>query len=55
VIGADGGGRDTGTVHVDTVVHTARAARASISHPDNRQITELFPLLDHLRSHRLRG
>jgi hypothetical protein len=55
VIGADGGGRNAGTVHVDTVVHTARAARASISHPDNSQITELCPLLDHLRGHRLRG
>jgi hypothetical protein len=55
VIGADGGCRDTGTVHVDTVVHTARAARASISHPDNSQITELFPLLDHLGSHRFRS
>jgi len=49
VIGANGGSRDTGTVQMDTVVHTARAARASISHSDNSQITELLPLLDHLR------
>jgi hypothetical protein len=55
VISANGGGRDTGTVHMDTVVHTARAARASVSYPDNSQVTEFLPLLDHLRSHRLRG
>src|SRR5215813_12415398 len=55
MISADGGSRNTGTVQMDTVVHTARAARASISHPDNGQITELCPLLDHLRRHGLRG
>src|SRR5213593_1641649 len=55
MIGANGGSRDPGTVQMNTVVHTARAARASISHPDNGQITELFPLLDHLRRYRLRG
>jgi hypothetical protein len=53
VVGANGGSRDTGAVQMDTVVHTARAARASISYPDNGQITELLPLLDHLRSYRL--
>ena len=51
VVGANGGSRDTGAVQMDTVVHTARAARASISHPYNGQITELLPLLDHLRGY----
>src|SRR5215813_2192560 len=55
MISANSGGRNSSAVQMDTVVHTARAARASISDPDNGQITELFPLLDHLRSHRLRG
>src|SRR5262249_30289191 len=40
---------------MDPVVHTARAARASIAHSDNSQITELSPLLDHLRGDGLRG
>src|SRR5262245_19291716 len=55
VVSADGGGRDTGTVQMDTVVHTARAARASISHPNDGQVTERGPRLDDLRRHRLRG
>src|SRR5215510_4438519 len=55
MIGANGGSRDPSPVQMNTVVHTARAARTSISHPDNGQITELFPLLDHLRRHGLRG
>src|SRR5262245_48186122 len=55
MIGANSSSRDTGTVQMDTVVHTARAARTSIPYPDNGQITELFPLLNHLRGHRLRG
>ena len=55
VVGANGGSRDTSTVQMDTVVHTARAARASIAHADNSQITELLPLLDHFRGDGLRG
>jgi hypothetical protein len=55
VVSANGRSRDTGTIQMDTVVHTARAARASIAHPDNGQITELLPLFDDLRSYRLRG
>jgi hypothetical protein len=53
MIGANGGSRNTSTVQMDTVVHTARTTRASISHPDNGQVTELCPLLDHFRRHGL--
>src|SRR5215813_11137689 len=55
VIGTNGGGWDTGAVHMNAVVHTARAARASIAYPDDGDVARLGPLLDHLGRHRLGG
>src|SRR6266540_3227146 len=47
MIGANGGGRNAGAIEMDAIVHTARAARASIAHADEHQVTRLGELVDH--------
>ena len=47
-VGANGGRRDAGVLYVNSVVHTARTAGASITHPDNDRIAALRQLLDGL-------
>ncbi|MGQ4807551.1 hypothetical protein NKDENANG_00905 [Candidatus Entotheonellaceae bacterium PAL068K] len=46
---------DPSAVAMDTVVHTARAARASISHPDEHQVASVTKRLNHLSRNRFRG
>src|SRR5262249_37549025 len=55
VIGANSRSWDTGAVHMNAVVHTARAARASIAYPDDGEVARLGPLRDQLGRHGLGG
>jgi hypothetical protein len=55
MIGADGRGWNASAVEMDAVVHTARAAGASISHPDDHQIAGLGEFIDDPRIGRFRG
>ena len=47
-VGANGGRRDACVLYVNSVVHTARAAGASITHPYNDRVAVLRQLLDGL-------
>jgi len=52
VIGTNRRGRNASAVEMNAIVHTARAARASIPHPDNDQVTYGTQFLNHLRGYR---
>lgn len=47
MIGADGRGWDASAIEMNAVVHTARAAGASIAHPNNDQVAGPGELVDH--------
>jgi len=47
-VGDNGGSWDSQTLHLDAVVHTARAARPSIPNPDNQCVNLVQKLLDGL-------
>src|SRR5262249_29373015 len=54
-IRTDSHGRNTGFFDMDTIVHTARAARSSTANGDNRIVTRLDQFLNHLWRRRFGG
>jgi hypothetical protein len=54
-IRTDGHGRNASFFNMNTIVHTARAARPSTANGHDRIVTRLSQLLNHLRSRRLGG
>ena len=52
VIGTNRRGRNASAVEMNAIVHTARATRASIPHPDNDQVAHCTQFLNYLRGYR---
>jgi hypothetical protein len=52
-IRTDGDGRNASLFHMNAIVHTARAARASTANGHDRIVTRLSQILNHLRRRRL--
>ena len=51
MIGANRGRRNTGTLQMNSVVHTARAAGSSIAYTNDGHVARLDPILDYLWRH----